>query len=760
MSENDWRKYAAGTYPDQDVEKAFLDQAYVFIQNKATPLMRDPYRLGFEIVFKNDDNSRMVGIFVFRVDSDLLYAPVFFLNGQINGTDLLYRHNTKKFVPLNNDWCQYLISLSNYSEGTKSPKDVRSNNKGMNVQELVTPPAYKSASVKEIWEDMQKVAAEDGEKGSIVKNFIMEDGGYSAVDLLTKKAGSDPKYATHLARHVGIENVMPAELNEETKNKPGVVKQELTYQHGFFGEKYASQGGMLTDTRKNLVTKIVTNEGGEEEGKCYGGVRPRWEHGCYELLHKDGTSGSYKIATIEDSDDVIVLSDDGWQQVPATSISVVGHEKEAGLLRALGFGGGDPESNARDFLDADIMDHVKYGPERIKEFGWDTREGIADSFQKDWLDSDNTTAEFMEENGLSKDQMVEIIENMIAEGLAKQEEKSAGSSEEEEPHMKEGSWYTQVLSTDENLKVTEPFQVVEAMDTLSDGVERYKVKGASGKADWLTFRDDEEKYFLQLPQGNDEFKLLDNSNFDQLAKGANLAKVTVAPRGLYYIVQSQEGVSGEMSKLASQLYVMAKFRMDETTAGNIMEKAASGRFTFYYEPIEKKATNLSFEQPPEFYTGFDPDFNMPMEEPQKVTVISDSDEPQDPAQRIGDGMKFDDGAQVGNMNADSLAQLSMDTGKSSLFEHGVVGNLVDTYDSTMLIDKYIPVMEEGLDKIGRILFLFYWKPNDFSRLYGSDDQSGIENKLISNFKSFGDLVLELLKKTKFNSAGIALSANN
>ena len=52
MSENDWRKYAAGTYPDQDVEKAFLDQAYVFIQNKATPLMRDPYRLGFEIVFK------------------------------------------------------------------------------------------------------------------------------------------------------------------------------------------------------------------------------------------------------------------------------------------------------------------------------------------------------------------------------------------------------------------------------------------------------------------------------------------------------------------------------------------------------------------------------------------------------------------------------------------------------------------------------------------------------------------------------------
>ena len=51
MSDSDWRKYAAGTYPDEVVEKAFLDQAYVFIQNKATPLMRVPYRLGFEFVF-------------------------------------------------------------------------------------------------------------------------------------------------------------------------------------------------------------------------------------------------------------------------------------------------------------------------------------------------------------------------------------------------------------------------------------------------------------------------------------------------------------------------------------------------------------------------------------------------------------------------------------------------------------------------------------------------------------------------------------
>ena len=56
--------------------------------------------------------------------------------------------------------------------------------------------------------------------------------------------------------------------------------------------------------------------------------------------------------------------------------------------------------------------------------------------------------------------------------------------------------------------------------------------------------------------------------------------------------------------------------------------------------------------------------------------------------------------------------------------------------------------------------MFYWKPNDFSQLYGSDDQSGLENKLLSYFKSYGDLVLELLKKTKSYAAGMSVAGNN
>ena len=81
---SDWRKQASMTAAnDLDIEKAFSDQASGFVENKVGDLMKDEYRIGFEIVKKNDSNTRMVGVFAFRVDKDLIFAPVFFINGEI-----------------------------------------------------------------------------------------------------------------------------------------------------------------------------------------------------------------------------------------------------------------------------------------------------------------------------------------------------------------------------------------------------------------------------------------------------------------------------------------------------------------------------------------------------------------------------------------------------------------------------------------------------------------------------------------------------
>ena len=125
LIDKDWKKQAAMTATsDADIEKAFADQATGYIENKLPTLMRDGHNIGFEIVKKNDENTKMLGVFAFKVGKTLLFAPVFFLNGQIKGP-LLYRTDTKTFVPANKEWATYLTSTIQSDDGKGVTKDYR-----------------------------------------------------------------------------------------------------------------------------------------------------------------------------------------------------------------------------------------------------------------------------------------------------------------------------------------------------------------------------------------------------------------------------------------------------------------------------------------------------------------------------------------------------------------------------------------------------------------------------------------------------------
>ena len=122
---SDWKKKAALTATsDADIEKAFADMASGFVENKLPALMQGDYNIGFEIVKKNDDNTRMLGVFAFRIDKSLLFAPIFFLHGEIKGP-ILYRCDTKSFVPATKEWASFLISSLEKKEGESSSKSRR-----------------------------------------------------------------------------------------------------------------------------------------------------------------------------------------------------------------------------------------------------------------------------------------------------------------------------------------------------------------------------------------------------------------------------------------------------------------------------------------------------------------------------------------------------------------------------------------------------------------------------------------------------------
>ena len=85
LQEYDFRKAAASAsnLKRTDAEIAFYRASSTIIEDKAAPFFTSDYYLGFEIVKTNDAYTKMVGIYVFRVNKKLFYVPVFYIDGKI-----------------------------------------------------------------------------------------------------------------------------------------------------------------------------------------------------------------------------------------------------------------------------------------------------------------------------------------------------------------------------------------------------------------------------------------------------------------------------------------------------------------------------------------------------------------------------------------------------------------------------------------------------------------------------------------------------
>jgi hypothetical protein len=198
---------------------------------------------------------------------------------------------------------------------------------------------------------------------------------------------------------------------------------------------------------------------------------------------------------------------------------------------------------------------------------------------------------------------------------------------------------------------------------------------------------------------------------------------------------------------------------------------SAGQTNWYYGDPEmsKVAFPITQNRDAIFRTTTNQDFKVNQEYPQSFILRTSKDSMQLPPQIVGDaydpgmGVKPDDTGSSNNsgmskeqlmtMSPEQISQFASSNQLPNVFEHGLVGSLVQVYDSIAMIDKYLPDMEEALDRLGRVLFLFYWKPRDFEDAYGVDDMTNLENQILSNFKSFGSLVLDLLKRSKKRKLG-------
>lgn len=114
---------AIGGEQEQGFEQAFSSLAYAYMKDKSPRLI--DFIVGFQLVDRNEDNTKAIGIFGFKVGDQWLYAPIFFLNGDLKGHELLYVKNQDAFVPMKENWVNYLISRRPHVLGKGSDQNAR-----------------------------------------------------------------------------------------------------------------------------------------------------------------------------------------------------------------------------------------------------------------------------------------------------------------------------------------------------------------------------------------------------------------------------------------------------------------------------------------------------------------------------------------------------------------------------------------------------------------------------------------------------------
>lgn len=724
--EKDWRKLAAAA-AQQDrgaVERAFCDQAFSAIQNKAQMIMKPPFRVGFEIVHKNDNDTRMVGVFIFRVGKDYFYAPVFFINGSIKGTDLFYEHTKKRFVPLTNDWVEYLINIDPLDEGKGVPVKERGNYRNeINLRGVIESPTTrfnntKYASAKEAYEGMCALALEllspayksaSLVGGSILRRFIETDGGFNAITKLANTAKHDFDFANALHLGSKADNYAPA-LSYRCKQASDGVTGKLVIHMGVGRNsniKQASttdvlQGYQLEDNRKSAEINDTIYDAASEDFQSINGP------GVYKVLTTDGLNEmlcGYADSLVP----LYAKSEFGC------SPSMCVDSDPIKRIRAISLGSHGTRTGRKELFGQFVTDEVASNPALLDKPEAKKAYSIFNLHDKTLSDPMYVTEITAGDNGLSQVSMVRSYTDSTNPVVFQ-------------------------LNPDFDLFDYDAFilgkccKFVEVKFEVNDSKHiDYKAGFEFGSDSTLT------DYLL-----NAGFK---QASVQKLQDGYWLFKG-----------KSQPTWSAPLTKLSAKLALMVEPKVNEAMAEDILKKAEAAkdqRYSFYYTDATKTALNLRFDEFPQFQEGYDSDFGVATEGNSRAIIPAGRDEPEIERSRIGDAYSQETSDTIDTMNPMQLYELSQSQGMDNLFEHGVVGSLVNTYDAVSLIEGWAPDLEKALDRVGRIIFLYYWKPEDFAQAYGSDDQTQLENKLTSTFKSYGDLVLELLRKTQNRQQGTA-----
>lgn len=736
------------------VQKSFMDQSYGVVANKAKILFQDPFRLGFEIVHRNEKATKMVGIFAFRVNKNLLYAPTFFVNGEIKAADMLYRADVKRFVPLTEDWCAYLVRGVEEKCGEPVDKNRRRQSDAY-MDRLAYPQRVKYASEMSYEDIQEKAAAETQEY--LDEKWAAEMS--EARDAFVKAAADGSLWRellVHSADNTPMRKLIPEVINE---HGPEALEKVAA----FVGDSDIAARYLASHyTREELETvdAWMAKEASDD------GPQPA----ISIILDPGLTKSAAERARVFDKGYALVDSR------PPGSTNTVVEELESDVIKELSSPGkvsillnnGETENAYLFRRDGDMLDRDcdTDGP---RWSGSEEPECVYFPKSKELL-------RLRSDQGVFGDELVDWDQgpdNLI-----------------EAKSLKQGKCYVAV--SEATLSVSEVFMLQERSKdgaaiclTIADrwGDSRkvyYAPNRGASKGSYLSddtkflevkcdVKRDENTACIYRVEPVCEKAPMRGGGLDEWIRTAggltssNDVRVKVNPNMTFDVEHRVGGIllksARDLGMLEAHLKIAEDFCLTTDKAGEILDKAVDKDVTYrVYDTMSKEAYLTRVEGMEDWIQFFDPELNVRLDTPQHQILTTYTPRRADQQSRYGDVYQrvpadIKKSASLMPMEAvmsqspEQLAQMSDAYDMPHIFDHACVGQMATvSHNIVEQIKRYVPDLETGVDRYFRILFLLRYRPSDFEEIYGKDDLIEFEDSLTELAARAGEQLLVILQQ--------------
>ena len=839
-------------------EDDFGSLAYQFVEDRAPALV--PYMLGFEVVDRNEDGSKAVGIFGYKVDDDFYYIPCFFLNNQVRGVDMMLNKKTNQFIPLTEKWIDYVVNKHSIRIGSPASDEVRDTMRNPDLSFVQRPqtalgkiaednsPWTPSEAWMHIKEATAKIAQDPsfqemffGASASVkgcfeksaesryFKDFMEKVGGPECMSSFLK-AMHDVEFANAYlslykdAEAVFTDKLVNASIHVDRMKKAAAARPKIRIVDSTDGLVKASQDEPKTDvgeedkplTVEENARQIVEHDFTiEDERKDEEAAKVTEDEalvsferrfnppdgvGKYNFMMSDGKTREGVMLNVvvspscEKNNTLVVFEDGGNIVAEACPRSIITTEFEEDRK------GDDVRNELKDLYDkAKPMSDIEIGSGDGKSEGnaylfVDDKGNAAGPFMIKFTISDGDNIRF----GTGLFDGCTVIKTKNVDGL----NESYGFMDwnlEDRFHDKDGRPRKDALCCDPCCESCgyRDFITIGTFSGLpkktSSGLiipndwKALKIKNITKWPPYIPDEKEEDRRVREAKiakeRADAESKYTFASAIDVLEemKSEGIERIKVASDGVEFGIEvdGAKRRHGPIGYKAAAVDLVTRFGLRPRRAFSVLAKAASsGSVRMLVQvpslrQIEKKAqdnlVNVAMPAPLEQLPSVDPYSGVPVYQTPYVDMTQGqyTGVPGLPPEggltrginiggemerSMGQGEYPDehndsmDGALPIDEEARRLAEEAAAAGQRHVFDQAAIGGLAKVYDTASVVDSYIPDFMDTVDRLGRILFLFYWKHEDFNQRYGSDDMVQMEDRIRNVFKQLGELTLSLKEK--------------